>query len=147
MKNRILFGTVVALAAAGAIAACGGETGDDPTPGADAGTVVDADAGTSSSGDAGSGSGDAGPSGPTVRPGLEGFCDHFKECGGTYYGTAQACVDASIGYWGECRRTQLDAFGECMKTIACSDWNPDSYNPASTDCSEEWSEVRSASCD
>ena len=72
---------------------------------------------------------------------FDGMCDHYKECGGTYYSTAQDCIDASINYWGECEQGTLDTFGDCMKTIDCADWNPDTYNPANTDCSEEWSHV------
>ncbi len=85
--------------------------------------------------------------GPSTRTGLEGFCDHYVDCGGTYYEDADACVDASIDHWGECRRAELDTFGDCMMQVDCDDWNPDTYNPANTECSEEWSAVRQASCD
>lgn len=90
---------------------------------------------------------DTGGEGPGGRTGLEGFCDHYVDCGGTYYSDADACIDASINYWGECRRDELDTFGDCMMNVDCDDWNPDTYNPANTDCSEEWSAVRQASCD
>jgi len=72
--------------------------------------------------------------------GLEAYCDHYVDCGGTYYEDSQACVDASLNYWGACpsRRDALDAFGDCMLGIACGDWNPASYNPASTECAGEW---------
>ncbi len=72
--------------------------------------------------------------------GLEAYCDHYVDCGGTYYEDSQACVDASLNYWGECpsRRDALDAFGDCMLGIPCGDWNPDSYNPASTECADAW---------
>ena len=84
---------------------------------------------------------------PQPRTGLAGYCDYYKECGGTYYATSQDCVDASIEYWGDCRQAALDIFGDCMMNIDCSEWNPDAYNPAGTDCSGEWSEVQQASCD
>lgn len=80
------------------------------------------------------------------RVGLEGFCDHYKDCGGTYYSDAQDCIDASINYWGECRRPELDDFGNCMMNVDCDDWNPDTYNPAGTVCSEQWSDVTGADC-
>ena len=85
------------------------------------------------------------PAGPT---GLEGYCERYKECGGTYYATAEDCVDATLSYWGDCpeMRTALDAFGDCMMDISCDDYNPDSYNPASTDCADEWSDVYDADC-
>ncbi|MFP4600566.1 MAG: hypothetical protein ACLFVJ_20090 [Persicimonas sp.] len=85
--------------------------------------------------------------GSSTRTGLEGFCDHYVDCGGTYYEDADACIDASIDHWGECRRAELDAFGDCMMQVDCDDWNPDTYNPANTECSEEWSAVSEASCD
>ena len=72
--------------------------------------------------------------------GLEAFCSHYVDCGGTYYEDEEACINASLDYWGDCpsRREALDAFGECMTGIPCDEWNPDTYNPASTDCAEEW---------
>jgi len=87
--------------------------------------------------------------GPGVS-GLEAFCDHYVECGGTYYEDAAACVDASLNYWGACpsRRAALDAFGACMVDIPCRDWSPGSYNPASTPCAEQWQELgASTPCD
>jgi hypothetical protein len=128
-----------------------GNDGGGTTPGPDAGTVarVDAsvagpDAGTVARVDASVAGPDAG--GSSTRPGLEGFCDHYKECGGSYYGTAQDCIDATVGYWGDCRRPQLDAFGECMKAVPCSEWNPDAYNPSSTPCAAEWATMTGTSC-
>ncbi len=84
--------------------------------------------------------------GPGVLPGetgLEAFCRRYVECGGTFYEDAQACMDASLDYWGACetRRTALDGFGACMSELACTDWSPDAYNPASTPCAREWGEV------
>jgi hypothetical protein len=76
-----------------------------------------------------------------VEPsGLEAYCDHYVDCGGTYYEDQQACIDASLNYWGSCpsRRAALDAFGDCMLGVACDEWSPDSYNPANTECAEEW---------
>lgn len=110
-----------------------GTSGDPTTP-----TTGAADSGTESTG---------GPtSGPGVLPGeggLEAFCRRYVECGGTYYADEQACIDASYDYWGDCesRAAALDAFGACMAEIECSDWSPDSYNPASTPCAEEWQGV------
>lgn len=84
--------------------------------------------------------------GPGLLPGetgLDAFCRRYVECGGTYYDGAQACIDESLGYWGECksRRDALDAFGECMSNLDCSEWNPDAYNPGSTPCSQQWSDL------
>lgn len=84
--------------------------------------------------------------GPGLLPGetgLDAFCRRYVECGGTYYDGAQACIDESLGYWGECasRRAALDAFGECMSFLECSDWDPDAYNPNSTPCAQEWSDL------
>jgi len=84
--------------------------------------------------------------GPGLLPGetgLDAFCRRYVECGGTYYDGAQACIDESLGYWGECpsRRAALDAFGECMSNLDCGEWNPDAYNPASTPCSQQWSDL------
>ena len=78
-----------------------------------------------------------------VLSGLERYCDAYKECGGTYYETADDCVQASVDYWGSCpsRRDALDDFGACMKDVPCDDYNPDTYNPASTECSQEWSDL------
>lgn len=86
-------------------------------------------------------------SGPGVLPGetgLDAFCRRYVECGGTYYADEQACIDASLDYWGECaaRRDALDAFGACMSEIECTDYDPDAYNPASTPCSEQWSDLQ-----
>jgi hypothetical protein len=116
---------------------CSGGSSDGETEepsGADGGAIV-----TSPDG--------GGDEGPVGRIGLAGYCDYYKECGGTYYSTAQDCIDASIDYWGDCRQAALDVFGDCMMGIDCSEWNPDAYNPAGTDCSEEWSGVQQASCD
>ena len=105
------------------------------------------DAPTTTAGESSSTStGPAPTDGPGVLPGetgLEAFCRRYVECGGTYYMDAQACIDASLGYWGECatRRAAQDAFGACMSEIACSDWSPDAYNPASTPCAREYGDL------
>jgi hypothetical protein len=82
----------------------------------------------------------------SAASGLEAFCAHYLECGGTYYASAQACVDASLAYWTACRRPELDAFGECMKDLDCATWNPDAYNPASTPCASEYQDLAAATC-
>lgn len=104
------------------------------------GTATTADTGTTS--DSG---GDSGNSGP-VLSGLERFCEAYKTCGGTYYATAQDCVDATLSYWGSCpsRRTALDAFGECMADVPCDSYNPDTYDPGNTDCAAEWEDINDA---
>lgn len=105
------------------------------------------DAPTTTAGESSSTStGPAPTDGPGVLPGetgLEAFCRRYVECGGTYYMDAQACIDASLSYWGECatRRAAQDIFGACMSEIACSDWSPDAYNPASTPCAREYGDL------
>lgn len=80
--------------------------------------------------------------------GLEGYCEHYVDCGGTYYSDAEACVEESISYWDECRRDELDAFGDCMLNLTCEEWgDPDAYNPSNTPCAEEWNELEEASCE
>jgi len=84
---------------------------------------------------------------PTARTGLEGHCDRYRECGGTYYESAAACIEATIDYWTECRRPELDAFGDCMNELACEVWgDPDGFNPADTPCNEEWEAITDANC-
>ena len=122
----------------------GGETTDDAES-STSGTIPT----TSGTGDAESSTGEVPTSGPGVLPGeggLDAFCRRFFECGGAYYSDEQDCIDESVGYWGECAEVTeaLDAFGACMSEIACDDYNPDAYNPASTVCSEQWSDVQSA---
>ncbi len=140
------------------LSACGDDQssdGDSNTDGADTGITADA-GGTDTAGDASSpdvGSTDTGGSdgtggGSSGRTGLEGYCDHYVDCGGTYYADADACIDASIDYWGECRRDELDTFGDCMMDLSCDEWgNPDAYNPANTPCADEWSAVGDATCE
>lgn len=93
------FGLLLAATAGLFIAACssGGTTGTGP--------LGDVDGGTSdalASGDGGGGaadggaSGDSGKGGPATATGLEGFCEHYKECGGTYYSDVQACMKATL---------------------------------------------------
>ena len=84
--------------------------------------------------------------GPGVLPGetgIDSFCRRYVECGGTYYADSQACLDETFNYWGDCpdRRAALDAFGACMSELACSEWNPDAYNPGSTPCAEQWADL------
>ncbi|MBZ5714111.1 hypothetical protein [Nannocystis pusilla] len=84
--------------------------------------------------------------GPGVLPGEDGmdaFCRRYKECGGTYYGDQQECLQATYDYWGDCpsRKAALDGFGACMSELDCGEWNPDAYNPGSTPCAAEWGEV------
>ena len=84
---------------------------------------------------------------PGGRTGLEGFCDHYKACGGSYYKDAATCVQQTLDYWKSCRRPELDAFGDCMLAkVRCAGWNPDAYNPASTPCASEWGAVRAKPC-
>lgn len=119
----------------------------------DDGGVTPRDAGMSSSnGDAAfeSGASDANArtSGEGVLPGesgLEASCRRYRECGGTYYASAEACVTSSLEYWGECAtvRSALDAFGSCMALVPCEDYSPDAYNPASTVCADQWAALRS----
>lgn len=86
--------------------------------------------------------------GPSGGSGLEGYCEHYVDCGGTYYSDAEACVEESIDYWDECRRDELDAFGDCMLNLTCEEWgDPDAYNPSNTPCAEEWNELEEASCE
>lgn len=87
--------------------------------------------------------------GPGVLPGEDGmqaFCRRYKECGGTYYGDQQECLDATYDYWGDCpsRKAALDEFGACMSELDCGEWSPDAYNPNSTPCAEQWGGVQSA---
>lgn len=105
--------------------------------------TANADGGTSS-GDAGA-KGDGGGTTPTAS-GLEGFCEHYKECGGTYYKDVEACMKATLDYWTECRRPELDAFGDCMMGVSCNDFSPDAYNPANTVCAKQWSAVGAKQC-
>lgn len=125
----------------------GGETTDEGSESSTSGEVPTT-SGTGTS-DGESSTGEVPTSGPGVLPGeggLEAFCRRFFECGGGYYSDEQDCIDASVNYWGECAEVTeaLDGFGACMSEIACDDYNPDTYNPASTVCSEQWSDVQSA---
>ena len=133
-------------------------TATDETTGSPT-TATTATTGTPTTGDGESTASDAGETtapaptdGPGVLPGetgIDSFCRRYVECGGTYYADAQACLDESFGYWGECptRRAALDAFGGCMAGLDCSEWNPDAYNPGSTPCAQQWSDLNaSESC-
>lgn len=161
-------GTLATLMFPSSTPADTGEPGTDDGPALTTGSA-DASTGDASHGDTGDAttadsSTSAGPStsaasetgddttapaptdGPGVLPGetgLDAFCRRYVECGGTYYGDAQQCIDESLGYWGECksRRDALDAFGACMSNLDCSEWNPDAYNPGSTPCAQEWSDL------
>ena len=123
-------------------------TTDVPTTGGS----TDATATATTEASAGESTGPAPTDGPGVLPGetgLEAFCRRYGECGGTYYADEQACLDASLDYWGSCpsRRTALDNFGACMSELDCNDWSPDAYQPASTPCAAQWEQVgASASC-
>lgn len=125
----------------------GGETTDDGSESSTSGNVPTTSGTGTSEGE--SSTGEVPTSGPGVLPGeggLEAFCRRFFECGGGYYSDEQDCIDASVNYWGECAEVTeaLDGFGACMSEIECDDYNPDTYNPASTPCSEQWSDVQSA---
>lgn len=131
--------------------------GSDPAPSSSASTSDGGAATTSPTSpgagdegrdDGGGGTGsDGGGGGTTTKAsGLEGFCEHYFECGGSYYADVKDCIDASEGYWGACRRPELDAFGDCMMKVECKDWSPDAYNPASTPCADEWKAVGAKKC-
>jgi hypothetical protein len=128
--------------------------GSDPAPASSAST---SDGGATTTSPASPGSEDEDDDGGATRSdggggtttkasGLEGFCEHYFECGGGYYADVKDCVDASEGYWGACRRPELDAFGDCMMKVACKDWSPDAYNPASTPCADAWKAVGAKKC-
>jgi|GEM_PF-1931325 len=75
------------------------------------------------------------------------YCAHAIEaCGASYYDTAQDCYDAAVAYWGSCesRLNALDAFNTCMLDVPCDDYNPDSYNPSSTPCADEYAALGSS---
>lgn len=128
----------------------GTPTSDGPS-GPDDDVVSWSDGGTSKPNDGGktarqdAGRSDAGD-GPVTATGLEGFCEHYLECGGTTYATVDACVDDATSYWGDCARPELDAFGDCMMTIPCSKWAPEAYDPLATICADEWTGVTNAAC-
>ena len=145
-----LFALTTLIAITTACGAAGDDTNDDDATGSDNDTdvaEVDTDA-ADDEGDSDTDTTDDGGDGPVAVTGLQGSCEAYKDCGGTYYPTAQDCVDATLDYWGDCAgvRTALDAFGDCMMTLSCDDYNPDSYNPANTDCAEEWNDVRDSEC-
>ena len=120
-----------------------GSEGSSGTGGA--GTSGTTSSGTSTGvGAGGAGTTSTGAGGAT---GLEGFCEHYFECGGSYYADVQACVDEAVAYWGECRRPELDAFGDCMIGVSCEEWgNPEAYDPASTPCARQWQAVTAKDC-
>jgi hypothetical protein len=82
-----------------------------------------------------------GGSGPS---GLEGFCAHYFQCGGTYYKDVADCVDQGVSYWGACKRPLLDAFGTCMMQVPCTNWDPSAYDPNATPCAAQWSAIAQA---
>ncbi|MDP2312207.1 MAG: hypothetical protein Q8P41_04825 [Pseudomonadota bacterium] len=93
--------------------------------------------------------------GPTTGPGvlgdetgLEAMCRRYVECGGSYYADAEACIQASYDYWGECTSAKdaLNALGECVANVECGEYNPDSYTPSSVGCGDEWSDLGAADC-
>ncbi len=108
-----------------AFSACSGDP--SPTLNSDGGTA-DLAAGSSKGG----------------RTGVEGYCDRYKVCGGSYYATAQSCIDAAVGYWGACRKTELDAFGDCMRAQDCSIAGSDGYIPSQTPCASQYSTLQAA---
>jgi hypothetical protein len=137
--------------------AVGTSTGDGSTTAvatSDAPTTSDGGSTAASAGEstAAESTGPAPTDGPGVLPGetgLDAFCRRYVECGGTFYADAQACIDESLGYWGECasRRAALDDFGACMSELSCRSWSPDAYNPASTPCADQWDALgASAAC-
>ncbi|MDP2310490.1 MAG: hypothetical protein Q8P18_31015 [Pseudomonadota bacterium] len=92
---------------------------------------------------------------PTTGPGvlgdetgLEAMCRRFFECGGGYYENEEECMQASYDYWGECRAAEdaLNALGECVANVDCDDYNPDSYNPSSVGCDDEWEDLGASDC-
>lgn len=131
--------------------------GTDDTDVDDSGGARDAgkdsgkkDAGVNDSGgkDAGpvdSGSKDSGGP-PATATGLQGFCEHYFECGGTSYASVQACVTDAVNYWNACRRPELDAFGTCMMQVSCQDWNPAAYDPYATPCGTLWGTMVQKNC-
>ena len=112
---------------------------DDDAASGDTESTDDTGEEADSAGDSGGGGG---------LQGLEGFCEYYFECGGTSYTDVDDCVSQSVDYWGECRRDELDTFGDCMLGLSCEEWgNPDAFNPSNTSCSEEWSAIsESPSC-
>lgn len=147
----------------GAATAGGGSTGGGSTGGATGGgsegssdstaaPTSSATSGASTGGEATGGGSTGGTTavgptdGPGVLPGetgLDAFCRRYVECGGTFYADQQACIDASLDYWGSCpsRRMALDVFGACMSEMECTDWSPDAYNPGSTPCAQQWQDL------
>lgn len=83
---------------------------------------------------------------PPTATGLQGFCQHYFECGGTSYASVQACVTDAVNYWNACRRPELDAFGTCMMQVSCQDWNPAAYDPYATPCGTLWGTMVNKSC-
>ena len=159
--SRALVTAIAALALAGCIPNSGG--GGNNGGGNNGGLEFDSGGGDAGSEDTASGedsrsnlpdaevdaTGDDSGGGGGGAQGLQGYCEYYKECGGTYYADAEECVQESIGYWGECRQPELDAFGDCMMGLTCEEWgNPDAYNPSGTECGDEWQALNDAGrCD
>ncbi|MEM6292177.1 MAG: hypothetical protein AAGA54_12955 [Myxococcota bacterium] len=132
----------------------GATTSDDPsTTGAPATTGAEETTGDvettgdteTSSGE--SSGGDVPTSGPGVLPGetgQEAMCRRALECGGTYFPTAEECIDSGTDYWGSCPDVQaaLDAFGACMAGLACDEYNPDGYIPGNTPCGDLYGDLQ-----
>ena len=145
--------TGAATSGGGSTGGGGGSTGGGGSDGSsDSTPTSSATSGASTSGEATGGGSSGGTTavgptdGPGVLPGetgLDAFCRRYVECGGTFYADKQACIDASLDYWGSCasRRMALDAFGACMSEMACTDWSPDAYNPGSTPCAQQWQDL------
>lgn len=156
---RALITTIAALALVGCIpTSSGGNNGNNGTSGNNGGIDLDSggadggsedaasdhDAGQDSGSNMADTAGDDGGGGQGAQ-GLQGYCEYYKECGGSSYEDADACVQDSLDYWGDCRQPELDAFGNCMMGITCDEWgNPDAYNPNNTDCADEWDALRDA---
>lgn len=127
----------------------GGSTSDASTTAAPTTAAPTTDApttGASTDPSAGESTAAAPTDGPGVLPGetgLDAFCRRYVECGGSFYADAQDCIDQSLAYWGECasRRAALDDFGACMSEVACRDYSPDAFNPASTPCAQQWDQL------
>ncbi|MFO0667936.1 MAG: hypothetical protein U0174_28550 [Polyangiaceae bacterium] len=141
MHTTLRFFTLVAVTCVAFACSSGGTTGTGTTDSADSGSSSDG----AFAGDTSSTSAEGGGGAPKST-GLKGFCEHYFECGGSYYKDVDDCIQASVDHWKACRRPELDAFGDCMMGVECKDWNPDTYNPASTKCSSQWSSITQKQC-
>ena len=90
---------------------------------------------------------------PSVEPveapsGYAAFCERYLVCGGVFYDTAEACVEATLDYYGDCPevRASLDAYGTCMLDVPCNTYDPDAYDPLDTPCAGAWRRVLADAC-